>query len=82
MSQDDFLDNRDAISKRQNPIPAEKLKAGKLKGRVELHLGDVHHTVIYHKPKQDQREVAERYCTHLNVPVPPWVQDKQPDLEQ
>ena len=70
---DDFLDNRDNISKRQHAIPPDKLKAGKLKGRIEIHLGDIHDTVVYCKPTQDPAEVAKRYCDHLGIPVPPWI---------
>ena len=65
---DDFLDNRDNISKRQHAIPPDKLKAGKLKGRIEIRLGDCHNTVVYCKPGKED-ETRRRYREHLNIGV-------------
>ena len=63
----DFIDNREAMSNRKTPVPADIKKTGSLKGKTEIMLQDHNHTIIYCSKKKDPKEVEFIYRRHLGL---------------
>lgn len=52
---------------RQTEIPEHKRRAGSIRHKQAIHLGDHNNTVIYIRPGRDPEPVREKYLRHLMV---------------